>query len=419
MTFSTKIIFIITYSPKYDEYANQPKPKWYWDKPDGSYVGIWGYEWGDMLGKASTEYCKRLEFEVWQLDIRADLIYSANISDRVIHRNFPAIYKKKQNGLKSAKYLYSNKLLEYARANNKSNVILMFPSTVISPFKWDLFAILNNVRIIQYNFLNTKLMFPYIESTMNPIKFLHRTLISFEKKRNLSLMKNLLTSFDNPVIIEMIKSNFPHINIFEFKTGLDFNFWKMDISQKEARIQLKIPENKFVLFLSQRLVPEYQIDKFIEVVSEIRTSREFVCYISGHGSREYEYYLFEQAIKYNVQNIINFIGYVSDDELKNYLIACDVFVTIPIAFAGSMGAEKAMAMGKPIIHVTSGSTHEYLKQKNAGLFLDPFNYRQWIDEIKNVIEGKHIRIIPIKEVVDYYSWSKTAKEILNAIDNAK
>lgn len=419
MVNNTKIIFIITYSPRYDEYANQPKPKWYWDKPDGSFVGIWGYEWGDMLGKAITEYYDLIEFEVWQMDTRADKVYSAKLRDKVIHRNFPSCNKTKINGLKTSEYLYSKKLIEYARAYNKSNVVLIFPSTVISPFKSDLFKAMNKARIIQYNFLNAKLMFPGIEKTLNPFQLIHRSFLSLAKKRNLNSMKNLLTSFDNPVILEKIKANYPHINIFRFKTGLDFDFWKKDISNEEARKKLKIPEKKFVLFLSQRLVPEYQIDRFIKIVSEIRTSREFVCYISGHGSMEYENYLNELASNYNVQDKINFIGYVSDDELKKYFIACDVFVTVPIAFAGSMGAKKAMAVGKPIIHVTSGSTFEFLKERNAGLFLEPDNYKQWTKEIKEVIEGKPVRVVPVREVVEYYAWSTTAKEIIYAVENSK
>jgi len=419
MISNTKIIFIITYSPRYDEFFNQPKPKWYWDKPDGSYVGIWGYEWGDMLGKAITGYYDLIEFEVWQMDTRADIVYSAKLRDKVIHRNFPSDNKRKINGLKTSEYLYSNKLIDYARADNGSNVVLMFPSTVISPFKSDLFKAMNKARIIQYNFLNAKLMFPGIEKTLNPFQLMHRILLSLAKKRNLNSMKNLLTSFDNPVILEKIKANYPHINIFRFKTGLDFDFWKKDISLEEARKQVKIPENKFVFFLSQRLVPEYQIDRFIEVISEIRTLKEIACDSSGHGSREYENYLFEQASKYNVQDKITFIGYVSDDELKKYFIACDVFVTVPIAFAGSMGAKKAMAMGKPVIHVTSGSTYEFLKERNAGLFLEPYNYKQWAEEVKEVIEGKPIRVVPVAEVVEYYAWSTTAKEIIYAVENSK
>ncbi len=419
MISNTKIIFIITYSPRYDEFANQPKPKWYWDKPDGSYVGIWGYEWGDMLGKAITEYYYKIEFEVWQLDTRADIVYSAKLCERVYHRNFPSCPKKKINGLKTSEYLYSKNLIEYARSDNKSNVVLMFPSTVINPFKSDLFKAMNKAKVIQYNFLNAKLMFPGVEITLNPFQLLHRSLLGLAKKRNLDSMKNLLTTLDNPVILEKIKYKFPHINIFKFKTGLDFNFWKPDISQDEARIQLNIPEKKFVLFLSQRLIPEYQIDKFLETISKIKSCRDFMCYISGHGTREYETYLAELANKYNVMNLIRFIGYVDDSDLKKYFIAGDVFLTLPIFTAGSMGAKKAMAMGKPVIHVTSGSTYEFLKERDAGLFLEPYNYEQWVVEIKEVIEGKPVRVVPVQEVVEAYAWSATAKEIIYAAENSK
>jgi len=45
----TKIIHIMNHPPAYEEYADKPRPAINWDTPNGSWVGIWGYDWSDQL----------------------------------------------------------------------------------------------------------------------------------------------------------------------------------------------------------------------------------------------------------------------------------------------------------------------------------------------------------------------------------
>ena len=212
-----------------------------------------------------------------------------------------------------------------------------------------------------------------------------------------------------------MRNNFKHINISEFNFGIDIDFWQSDKSKQQARQTLNIPIDKYIIFLSQRLVPEYQIEKFIQTISRIKSNNDFACFISGHGEKEYELYLKKLVQEYKVEHLINFIGYVSEEELKKYFIACDVFATVPVIFAGSMGAIKAMACERPIIHVKVGSTYEYLKENNAGVFLDPNDYDQWKQVFEEIIDGKEIKLVPRTKVTSYYSWEKTAKDILYAI----
>ena len=85
-----KVVYIINRHPPYEEYSNKPRPKWNWDTETGTWVGIWDYEWGDLIGKSLIQYSDRIEFEVWQTDLRADKIYTAELGERLVHKNFPA-----------------------------------------------------------------------------------------------------------------------------------------------------------------------------------------------------------------------------------------------------------------------------------------------------------------------------------------
>jgi glycosyltransferase involved in cell wall biosynthesis len=414
-----KVIFIITFSPPYEEYANKSKPQWNWDTPNGSWVGIWGYDWGDLIGKSLVKYSDKVEYEVWQVDERADKIYTAELDERVIHKNFPAQRKGHFSGLKRGEYIFSKLVIEYARVFNNQNVIFMLPSTVISPFIETLVKSIDNANIIYYNLISTSLLLPTIEYCFNPLRLLHRYLLRRRNLQHIKTIKHLLTLNDHPHALQNLKMEFGHIKEYLFKIGMDFEYWKQDKTVEDARKLLSIPLNKFVIFLSQRLIPGYQIDKFIQAIFRINSKRDFVCYISGHGGRDYEQHLKELVRKYNIEDLIRFVGYVSDEDLKNYFIACDVFATVPKITAGSNSAKKAMAFEKPIVHITQGDTYEYLKENRAGVFLNPTDYDQWTKVFKEVIEGEKIETIPREEVVDYFSWEATAREILYALENAK
>jgi glycosyltransferase involved in cell wall biosynthesis len=414
-----KIIFIITFTPPYKEYENRPRPEYSWEKPDGSWIGVWGYDWGDLLGKVVVSYLQNIDFEVWQVDERADKIYTAELDDRLVHRQFPAKKRKYLNGLKIAAHPYSKSMIEYAEKYNNSSTILFIPSKEIAPLSENLIKAFPLARKVHYNFLNTKLLLPSFVFSYNPIRLFHRFLLNRTNLRNLKGIKNLVTGEDNPLDLKKVKKINPEMSVFSFEFGVDLDFWKEDISKEEARKKLCIPNDQFIIVLSQRLVPEYQIDKFIEVISRVKSKRDFTCFITGHGLREYEEYLKELVNKHQIDDKIKLVGYVSDEELKNYFIACDAFATVPIMFGGSNGAVKAMAIERPIIHVTLGFTYEFLKKHNAGVYLNPSDYEQWIKTIHEVIDGKKIEIVSRNNVVTYFSWEKTAQAVLQIIENAQ
>jgi glycosyltransferase involved in cell wall biosynthesis len=413
-----KVIYIINRHPPYEDYANKPRPKYNWDTANGSWVGIWDYEWGDLIGKSLISCSDEIEFEVWQTDLRADRIYTAELDKRLIHKSFPATKKKRFRGLKTEDYVYSNEILEYAQDYNNENVKFI-RGAVDCPFLEKLERKVNKTAIINIYLISTTTLLPDFVQSYNPVKLIHRYLINRAKHKVLKNIKYFLALNDNPAATEMLKNKFKHIQVFLFKIGMDLDYWRQDKSVEEARRSLNIPLDNFVIFLSQRLIPGYQIDKFIQSISKVKCERDFKCYISGHGTKEYERYLKELVKEHGVEGRIHFVGYVSEEELKNYFIACDVFATVPRITAGSNGAKKAMAINKPIVHITQGDTYEFLKENHAGLFLSPTDYDQWTKIFEEVIDGKKIKTVPREKVVDYFSWESTGKEILHAIENAR
>jgi glycosyltransferase involved in cell wall biosynthesis len=413
-----KVIFLITFSPKYDEYADKPKPAFNWTTPDGNWVGIWGYDWGDLLLKSLIDYYPDYTCEVWQPDLRADRIYMAQLHERFVHRNFPAIMIKKHKLGRKVEEVYSKAITDAFRENDESDATFLIPTTDYSQWLYDCKTSVKKAKILYFSFINSGKILPCHIETLNPLKYIVRHLQNQQKIQWLKQIKNLLISNDNPSALEYIKTKYPDINTFYFHFGLDLSFWKPVVSQVEARKALNIQANQFVFVLSNRLVQEYQIDKFIEAIARVKTTKEFSCYITGHGLKEYEEYLNQLVQKYKLDDRIHFVGYVSDEILRSYLIAADVFAVVAKMFAGSNGAVKAMAVGTPILHVTMGFSYEFLKANQTGAYVQPDNYDEWVEKITEIIDGKPIAIPSREEIEDHFSWKRTAQYLHDALINS-
>ena len=412
-----KIIFVIPFSPKYAEYADKPKPKYNWDTKDGQWVGIWGYDWGDLHLKSLVEYYNNYDCEVWQPDLRADKIYSAELCNKLVHRNFPAKMIKRFSRFKFREEIYSQSIIEKLKNYNDINTVIMLPATARTKWMVSILESTRNAKHLYYNYLNDALLLPSKINTFNPFKAYNRYLLNKEKLKWLKKMNVLLTGYSNPDALNRAEEINPMLKAIRVKLGLDLDFWYPVIDKAAARRKLNIPNETFVILLSQRIVPEYQVDRFIEVIAKIKPERIFVCYITGFGLPDYKSYLQGLVDYYKLNDKIYFVGYISDEELRNYMIASDLFVTIPTMSAGSGGALKEMTIGRPIFTSSYGSTYNFLKENNAGIFVNPTDYDDWAQKLESIINGEIIVKTVNREIVtDYYSWKNTAKPTKKAID---
>ena len=412
-----KIIFVIPFSPKYAEYADKPKPKYNWDTKDGQWVGIWGYDWGDLHLKSLVEYYNNYDCEVWQPDLRADKIYSAELCNKLVHRNFPAKMIKRFSRFKFREEIYSQSIIDELKNYDDYNTVIMLHATVRTKWMVSILGSIRNAKHIYYIYINVSKLLPLKISCLNPLKALSTYLINKEKLQWLKNMNILLTSYSDSEAVKKAEQINPNLKASKFVWGLDLDYWYPVIDKEAARKKLKIPAEAFVILLSQRLVPEYQVDRFIEVIAQIKPVKPFVCYITGFGLPDYKSYLQGLVESFGLNNKICFVGYVSDEELRDYMIAADLFVTVPTIFGGSGGALKEMAIGRPIFTVCSGSTYYFLKEQNAGIFVSPSDYEEWRHKLESIINGEIIVKTVKREIVtNYYSWKKTAEQTKKAID---
>ena len=398
--------------PAYAEFANKEKPEVHWKLPGENWVGFYGHEWCDLIGNEIIKQVPEISYEVWQPDLNADRIYSHTFHTGLTHSLFPATLKSKISGLKRTNQVYSqaiiNTLLEVTEKKlNKDNIIIEcgFGATKfykqILKFKKYL-PIVSQYTGHPYNITA-------LNRTFNPVKLIHRGLSLFERLR-MVLMSDFLIIGDylqkESILLKLLLPG----RVFHTMIGIEETFF--DRPDKSAsRKALKIPEDCFVMFSSSRLVFPKQIDRLIECCN--RLDHKYLLIISGHGTKEYESYLFKMVIKYNLTDKIHFIGYVSEQELLQYYSATDLFITTCLREGGPISAWKALAMGIPVFISNTGNVANFLKEQSAGCVVGVHEYNQWSNLLNKIILGEiAIKSPEIKHIHDLVSWNNCTRKYL-------
>lgn len=108
----------------------------------------------------------------------------------------------------------------------------------------------------------------------------------------------------------------------------------------------------------------------------------------------------------NLSNV-HFLGYVTDEEAKLLLQECKAFI-FPSLYEGfGLPPMEALAMGSPIICSTSASLPEIYKK--SAHYIDPLNADVNLDSLLSE------PVEPAKNILDLYSWKKTAKKIWEVV----
>lgn len=413
---SQRIIYLMTSSTKPAEYENQERPKFCWTNPRSEMIGIWDKEWGDMLLKALVDHYPQYECEVWQPELRADKIYTAQLQESLVHRKFPAEIKTKLNCLKIVREIHSDLMLEQVAAYDETDTVFMVPASAHCRWVYSFVKSVTKARIMYYHLLNLSVVLPAETRTMDPVRALHRYLLDRQKRSRLRGMQALLTGNKHSDTLVKMHGINPDLKVYDLLWGMDLDFWKPVISREDARARLGIDPARFMILLSQRLVPEYQLDKFLEVIAGIKAKRKFSCYITGHGSQEHEAYLQNLARELALEDVVHFLGFVDDETLRDYLIAADLFATFPTQSAGSGGAAKANAVGIPVLLTnTTGGSYEFLLENGVGAYVNPYDYEEWRDVLARIINGEEVKPMPRKAMENRYDWKISADCIHTAL----
>jgi len=206
--------------------------------------------------------------------------------------------------------------------------------------------------------------------------------------------------------IKKIVSKWTRAIIYVVPSGIDFNKFQ------EIR---SIPSlEKTDIFIASRLEKLKGIDLLIKatsmVVNELPSIRVF---IAGIGPEERE--LKALVKKLNLENHIQFLGFISNEEKYQYYNACK-FVVIPSRWdCQPIALFEAAASGKPVI-ASDMSNPEIVEEGNTGLIFKSENVTDLADKMKILMTNQELRekmSKTAKEKAKKFDWSEIAQKFVN------
>lgn len=175
-------------------------------------------------------------------------------------------------------------------------------------------------------------------------------------------------------------------------------------------------EGEYILFVGT-LQPRKNISRLIEAFSKIKKGVSLV--IVGKKGWLYDEIL-EAPKKFNVENRVKFLDFIEDEDLPQLYKKALCFV-LPSLYEGfGLPVLEAMKYGCPVVTSNISSLPE--AGGDAVLYVNPLDVEDIRKSLELIINNSELRHKLIKkgyEQVKKFSWEKTARETLKALEGLK
>ncbi|WP_335348267.1 glycosyltransferase family 4 protein [Bacillus sp. JJ1503] len=182
---------------------------------------------------------------------------------------------------------------------------------------------------------------------------------------------------------------------------------------------MPIQKNKRLIFSIGRIVKEKGFDTIIEAAQKMQRQFPDVYFIvAGKGPLLDKYQRMVDRLQ--LQNLLFFVGYVSDEQRTALLNLCRMAVFPSRYEPFGIVALEAMQAGKPTIVSNTGGLKEIVQHKRSGMLMKPGCSDSLIEQIKYLLENEsHAEQIGLsgkKRVETIFSWERVAEETVKVYE---
>ena len=195
---------------------------------------------------------------------------------------------------------------------------------------------------------------------------------------------------------------------------------KSEINSKFTMQNSKVLKEKYgisgdyILFVGT-LQPRKNIVKLVEAFSRLR-KKDIKLIVVGTKGWQYEEIL-QAPKKFNIQNKVKFLDNVTDEDLPAFYKNALCFV-LPSLYEGfGLPVLEAMRYGCPVLTSNASSLPE--AGGDAAIYVDPLDVNDITKNLELIINNEKLRKKLVEkgyEQVKKFSWEKTARETLNALE---
>ncbi|MBQ6180580.1 MAG: glycosyltransferase [Ruminococcus sp.] len=195
-----------------------------------------------------------------------------------------------------------------------------------------------------------------------------------------------------------------------------YGLWPEDYTSVERKPVLtdKAEDKSAVkVFFSGRLVYYKGVDVLLRAFAETKDCELF---ISGEGDLEPE--LKSYAAENGLAERVHFLGFLSEKELRQAYMDCDIFVLPSVARSEAFGIVQieAMACGKPVINTSLPSGVPYVSlDGETGITVPPSDEKALAKAINTLVSDRELREIYGRAAAERVSSEFHEKEVIKRL----
>ena len=182
--------------------------------------------------------------------------------------------------------------------------------------------------------------------------------------------------------------------------GVDVKKFTVDVQSRA------LDKENITLITTSRLVEKNGIK---DIINALKFLPNVKLKILGAGPLESELKLLATGWP------VEFVGYVSQDEIPKYLNEADLFVRPSLSEGMGNSFIEAMAAGLPVIATPVGGIIDFLRDGETGLFCEANNPKSIAKQVQRLIADEPLRnklIANAKKMVEEkYDWNLVAREM--------
>ncbi len=172
--------------------------------------------------------------------------------------------------------------------------------------------------------------------------------------------------------------------------GVDLESFRPD-APTDVRRRLGIPgDAPVVISIRSFTQPYYNIDVIVGAIPDIQRARPDTHFIfAGNEGDDTEFRRLAGSL--GLDGRTHFVGRIPHEDLAAYMVASDVFVTVPSVDATAVSLLEAMACGSAVIVSSLASSLEWVKQDESGVVVPPRDGHALTDAILRLIGSPELR----------------------------
>lgn len=210
----------------------------------------------------------------------------------------------------------------------------------------------------------------------------------------------------------------------QIEGGVDESFLDSPEPSDSAREKLNLPLDRPLIFVVRRLTRRMGLGNLILAMREIVKARpEAMLLVAGDGPMRQE--LAGMILKNKLEPNVKMLGKITDEELKLYYRAANVFVLPTLAYEGlGLATLEALASGLPVLGTNIGATPEILNQLDPELVIPGGSPKIMAKKIMWFLDEKlgdeELRARGQDLAREKYSWEKSTDElelVINGLTN--